>query len=160
MLTLQLSAPAVPNIAAGEGAHSAAPGDDGAAAAAAANAAEPAGAAAEPLGTFAQQPQQPEGLYFQVVLPPPSSGHAEFLILQSRFVDAVKHTWQVGDRVQVSGEASHTLPPTTTINQQPRLALLIACMHGTALVLSACSTVCCCPGEAPIHVHDPYSRCC
>jgi hypothetical protein len=48
-----------------------------------------------------QQQQQP--LYFQVVLPPTSSGHAEFVILQSRFESSLQRTWQAGDRVQVRG---------------------------------------------------------
>lgn len=41
------------------------------------------------------------GYMFQVVLPHPSSGHADFVILQSRFLEAVNKTWQTGDRVQV-----------------------------------------------------------
>jgi flagellar biosynthesis GTPase FlhF len=48
-----------------------------------------------------QQQQQQQPLYFQVVLPPTSSGHAEFVILQSRFEAALQRTWQAGDRVQV-----------------------------------------------------------
>jgi hypothetical protein len=36
-----------------------------------------------------------------VVLPPPSSGHAEFVILRSRFEASLQTTWQPGDRVQV-----------------------------------------------------------
>lgn len=112
VLTLQLTAAAT---AANEGAvdagtqignaSSASQTADGAASQPDAIAAGPAAAAAlaaDPAAAAAVALVYPgPGYYFRVVLPHPSSGHADFVILHSRFQEAVSKTWHVGARVQV-----------------------------------------------------------
>lgn len=37
-------------------------------------------------------------------VPPPSAGHAEFVVLRARYDTAVRRCWEVGDQCQVGPE--------------------------------------------------------
>ncbi len=43
---------------------------------------------------------------FEVELPPPDSGHAEFVVLRSRFDAALRRGWAAGDSCQVRLDSS------------------------------------------------------
>ncbi len=46
------------------------------------------------------------GRGFDVLLPPPSLGHADFVVPRGRFEAAVRRMWQPGDTCQVRGEVA------------------------------------------------------
>ena len=52
------------------------------------------------------------GREFEVEMPPPHHGQAEFIVLRSRFDASVQRDWHVGDKCQV------TLFPVTMIGLQ------------------------------------------
>jgi hypothetical protein len=41
------------------------------------------------------------GREFEVEMPPPHHGQAEFIVLRSRFEAAIQRSWQIGDKCQV-----------------------------------------------------------
>jgi hypothetical protein len=57
------------------------------------------------------------GQAFMLELPPPSRGHAEFVILRSHFEASVRRPWPIGSRCKVGARCSAAAAPAALVSR-------------------------------------------